>query len=143
MFVDEYMRWEPEDAVAVETCSDVMVEQDYHRITIYVTKDETVREKVKYFDIPEMLRSVLGLPVKAKEAIYAAVRLDPSLSSSILDEMGIAQLSGTAIILPPSVVCMVDVDLTEPDLSGRRTSVKDGSRASIPTVEDGEGASKA
>ncbi|KAL8982251.1 MAG: hypothetical protein Q9205_003180 [Flavoplaca limonia] len=102
LFIEEYLSWEPEDAVTVETCSDVMVEHDYHSTTIYVTKDEKVQKKAMYRHIPEMLRSALGLPIKAKEAVYAALRLDPSLSSSILDEMGIAQLPGTVIILPSS-----------------------------------------
>ncbi|KAL8711523.1 MAG: hypothetical protein Q9225_007104 [Loekoesia sp. 1 TL-2023] len=85
-----------QEAIAtVKTSGDVILRQDQERFTIHMTKNKSLRRKAVCHSIPERLVAELGLPGEAKGLIAPVLELDPSLSSDVLDEKGIARLPGT------------------------------------------------
>ncbi len=82
--------------VTVQTTGDVVLQQHDRRFTIYVTMDKSLRRKAICYSIPRRLAAELKLPPEATSLITMILELDPTSSATILDERGIARLSGAA-----------------------------------------------
>ncbi|KAL8772821.1 MAG: hypothetical protein Q9209_002166 [Squamulea sp. 1 TL-2023] len=87
------------DALAsVKTLGDVVLQQDHERFAIYMAVSNSVRRKANCYSIPQSLVAEIGLPAEAISVIAPVIELGPSLSSSILDERGIARLPGALYV---------------------------------------------
>ncbi|KAL8784974.1 MAG: hypothetical protein Q9213_003635 [Squamulea squamosa] len=99
MSLDDVMCSGNKNAVAVKTRGEVIVQQDWERFEIYMTKDEASQTKAKCYSIPKKLSAELGLPAEAQGVIAIILGLEISASSTILDEMGIARLPGVLLLI--------------------------------------------
>lgn len=69
--------------------------QDHEKFIIHLTRDMSLRRKAICHSIPELCGAELRLPAEAKGLIAPILELDPSQSSNVLDEKGVARLPGT------------------------------------------------
>ena len=83
-----------DEVVAVQRPGDVVFRRDHERFTIYITKNKSLREKIKCYSIPRCLATELDLPAEAISLIAVVLEPDPAVSATILDERGVTRLSG-------------------------------------------------